>query len=154
MPERTPEEIVAHIREIEVQPFEDFLGVRRSRLIEALPYEHAVKFADVKYPKEEWVTSTDHKAQAIEYMPFAIGKALGHRGLSAERSIDHFKGLVWLMGDEEYGSIDWDNYAQYGVPILRQVADLIGFDWPSDNEELNNMAQGHLCTPDCEAGCA
>jgi len=61
------------------------------------------------------------------YISFAWGKANDKRGISANRSIDHFKGWLWLLGDEK--GIDYlkANYAPYGKPGLAYVCKKYGF---------------------------
>lgn len=59
--------------------------------------------------------------EIVEYLPFARGKADDERGISANRSICHFRAWVWLLGDADFSAIDWSNYGSYGRPILDQL---------------------------------
>ena len=64
-----------------------------------------------------------------DYTPFAWEKCHGQRGLSAIRSIDHFKGWCWLLEDDEalaFISND-DNYSQYGALMLAYLCERYGF---------------------------
>lgn len=156
---RTPEEIVARI--LERTP-SDFFGAETSRLVAALPWEQAAPLlsdeARRKYEtgKETWRART-HPAQAILlYLPFAIGKADDHRGLSANRSIDHMRGLTWLLGLD--GEVDWNDYENYGAPILSKIAGLLGAAgmdvWTKHvTPGVKRMAQNLPCQPGCESGC-
>ncbi len=62
-----------------------------------------------------------------DYMSFAWEKANDKRGISANRSIDHFKGWLWLLGDEEGLRYLKVNYAPYGKPGLAYVCKKYGF---------------------------
>lgn len=158
---RTDDEILARIKEVEE---DDWLGVQQTDLISALPLEivQSLLTEGDTFTSTTWEDgrlNTDEKVrEALHvYFPFAIEKAANHRGISAGRSIDHFRSWVWLLGDSPYQQINWDNYAQYGAPILKQVSELVEFPWPTsdapDDHRLNRMANGLPCTPDCEEGC-
>lgn len=90
----------------------------------------------------------------LDYMPFALGKAQDHRGLSASRSIDHFRAWLWMLSDDEtLGFCDVEeNYTNYGAPILREICENYGFDTPAETW-FANMASGGPCSPDCRDGC-
>ena len=62
-----------------------------------------------------------------DYVSFAWEKANDKRGISANRSIDHFKGWLWLLGDEEGIEYLKANYAPYGKPGLAYVCKKYGF---------------------------
>ena len=62
-----------------------------------------------------------------KYMSFAWEKANDKRGISANRSIDHFKGWLWLLGDEEGIEYLKANYAPYGKPGLAYICKKYGF---------------------------
>ena len=68
-----------------------------------------------------------------EYMEFAWEKANGMRGISANRSIEHYVAWTWLAGDDEFSAdIDrmaWDGYCYYGKPILEMICEFYGWDW-------------------------
>ena len=147
---RTAAEIVDRIAEVESR---DMFAAERTGLAHGLSYDDAKPFLAEGVTEEQWAESCVPPDVAIRgYLPFAIGKATDHRGLSASRSIDHMHGWVWLMGDKAYKSIDWENYANYGVPILKACADLVKFDWP-DDVRLNRMARGLPCEDFCMEGC-
>jgi len=61
-----------------------------------------------------------------DYMSFAWEKANDKRGISANRSIDHFKGWLWLLGDEEGIEYLKANYVPYGKPGLAYICKKYG----------------------------
>lgn len=152
---RTRPQILERIGRVENT---DFFGVQVSDLILALPFEEAREFLKPEVTAADWtprLSAEEVTAAAVEYLAFAVGKASDHRGLSASRSIDHFRAWLWLLGRDE--EIDWGSYVQYGVPILKQVAGLIGPTgcWMSlTTPELERMAAGQRCRPGCPEGCA
>ena len=151
---RTPEEILARIEEL-AQPTLDMFGTERSRLLEALPYESATRFLadDAPHTAESWEVerTKDRKsviAQIRSYLDFAWGKANESRGLSAQRSLSHFKGLLWLLGPDCDEIREWigspEHYEYYGKPALVKISELISFQWhnavggPDNDEWLNS----------------
>lgn len=154
---RTDEEILARI---EAVTDEDWMGTTRANLIIALSFEAAKSFlteeavANGPAGWAEHVTDTDEKVlkAMTDYMDFAVGKAVGHRGLSAGRSIDHYRAWVWLLGDEHFDAIDWENYTNYGAPILAQIAERYDIPVPADDDFVN-MSKGLPCEPKCYSGC-
>ena len=132
-------------------------------LIERLPFDVAKQFltedalADAENDWREKPTPNTREAileRMRDYMPFALGKAEDHRGLSANRSIEHYHNWLWLLGDDKTLAFaeDDDNYPQYGVPILKHVCEVYGFQFP-ENACLARMADGEPCDPDCDDGC-
>lgn len=146
---RTQEEIVAKI-----ESSKSFFGFDKEVYIYALDYEHAKAYLKPEVTKEEWESGLEEEGpiekRMASYMEFAIGKALDHRGISANRSVEKLNAYSWLLGEDEWIE---DPYAMYGVPILKTLAERHGLNWPTDDERLNNMAEGRNCTPDCPEGC-
>lgn len=127
--ERTQDEIVAKIKEWEEA---DFFGVRTDRLMVHLDHRHAKPWLKDSTTKTEWEKATADTllpADAIkDYLPFAWGKALGERGLSAARSLDHMVALLWLDSNDKLynemlpnGAVDIE-YDDYGKDWLRKIA--------------------------------
>lgn len=149
---RTPEEILARIAEVEAQD-DDLFGTERYDLIQALPFDRARPWLKADATAAEWPQSTEEsvRLEAIAYLTFAYGKASGHRGLSASRSLSHYRAWLWLLGILPE---DWDDlpYAMYGVPALFAAARALGQELPTD-EDLVRMSQGKRCEPDCYSGC-
>jgi hypothetical protein len=150
-PMRTPGEIVRRMHEVEAN---DWLGTMRADLGAYLDADDLRQFCtqDAEFSDHQASPRTrEHVlAEMQEYMPFALDKATGHRGISASRSVDHYKAWVWLLGD--YAEIVWDNYAQYGMPILRQICERYGFDFPQSQGAVR-MSRGESCEAGCDMGC-
>lgn len=126
---RTQQEIMARFDVVE-----DFMGIQKGDLGYYLEFEnikHAFKsdyVAQVESGEEKWEVATDPKKEIIDYLPFAFEKAYGERGLSAGRSMLHFKSWIWLDDPEFYEEIvdDLDNYHSYGLPALNRIAKKYG----------------------------
>lgn len=152
---RTDEEIIARLKdERRLDPF----GFGVSDLVPLLPFEKARPWLKEGVTADEWRVDARDRYSVIErmrdYMPFAWDKALDHRGLSASRSITHFKEWLWLLGDDETLAFaeDDSNYANYGAPILKRVCERYGFPIPDDGAAAM-MANGKPCEPGCDQGC-
>lgn len=149
-------EIVEHIRTIKL----DLFGTETNELVSRLPYGLAKEFLKPEVTEAEWTSLVlKHDNATIisemeKYMGFAQGKALGHRGLSAMRSIDHYEGWLWLIEAEDI--LTENAYPMYGVPILNAICERFHFPKPIDEWDIkdwNRMARGLPCTPDCSEGC-
>lgn len=84
-------------------------------------------------PKPIPVDRTALLAKMQDYMTFAFGKAHDHRGISAGRSLMHYVAWAWLAGDIDFAEeIDRmsnsDDYAPYGLPVLRRICEFYGWD--------------------------
>ncbi|MGC4857509.1 hypothetical protein ACLQ24_30140, partial [Micromonospora sp. DT4] len=118
---------------------------------------HARQVITPRHPVE-WTQRVDHETYARNYLDFAIGKILDHRGNSASRSVDKLSELAWLLGrDNIVAAMDHAGYPMYGAPQVKAFAD--GFGWPfldgDDGLALARMADGQQCDPQgCERGCA
>lgn len=154
---RTDSEILDRIQAVE---FDDWLGTQRGDLITALSFSSARRWLKAGVTSDEWkpCKEDDIRALAAEYLDFAFGKALNHRGISAGRSIDHFRAWLWLLDAEPDG---WETmpYRLYGVPMLLAAADALGVDpfaLPAvieSREAVERMGRGEPCEPDCMDGC-
>lgn len=124
---RTPEQIIARIEAVRTG---DFFGAQSSDLINALTYESAKPFLKPEVTPDEWAKAVgDPRSAAIGYMEFAWGKANGNRGLSANRSIDHYRAWMWLLGIDDFDAVADAEYQFYGKPILVIVAEALSIDW-------------------------
>lgn len=155
----TQEDILAKIEEV---ASDDWLGTQREDLMIALDYQHMRPFLKEGVTEDEWgqrfVTVEDVKNHAKDYLVFAMGKADNHRGISAGRSIDHFRTWAWLTGDAAFiKAVEDADYPNYGAPILKAVA--VALDakdvWDANTTpELERMALGQACDPNgCYDGC-
>lgn len=148
---KTTEEILARIKELE-DSGADWMGTQRGDLVGALTFTAAKKFLVEDALRADWhpyLTQSEVKDRIKEYLPFAIGKAEDHRGLSAGRSIDHFTTWLWLLGNEEISAEFLEaSYQNYGCPQLAVV--IKHFD-PKRNlsTAFMNMAQTLPCSDDC-----
>lgn len=124
---KTPEQI---LKKIEQKGFDtDVLGWAMDDLIKALPFEYAKQFLKDEVTKEEFekfATLTDETVLATiaDYIPFAEGKIINERGLSADRSCQHFIAWFWLI-DEEFSDklrrMYLEEYGVLGRPIFEEV---------------------------------
>ena len=120
----------------------DFFGFGISDLVEALPFEDAKEYLNEDFlskqtAEAEWEvrrlkSNEDVKKAMVDYLPFAWEKANNERGLSADRSIQHFIAWAWLYDEEFQRNIEtmYDtNYAPYGKPILKYISEKLGYDY-------------------------
>lgn len=157
MAERTDEEIEARIKEL--QPGE-FLPFETTDLASYLPQERLAPLGfSLREAGAPWVQAKRDeeslRAAAIQYLPFALEKCLNHRGLSAGRSVSHYQAWFWMLGNEAMAAINWDDYGNYGAPILKSVAAFLQVDLPEDDirGRFERMVRGEPCEPGCEEGC-
>lgn len=150
---RTQEELANYTRKLftENEGLESLCGA--NDLLQYLDYEYAKEFLtedenqesntvdlpigqliDCNKPtplmtKSTWEEiKTDYTIENIikeitDYLPFAFTKAEDGRGISANRSICHFKNWLFALGDDELYNFadDEDNYPEYGFPILKAI---------------------------------
>lgn len=152
---RTQEEIVEGVKS---NVLESFFGFATDDLVSALDFDHAKEFLKPTATPERWAKVQEKTDEVIigrivDYMSFAIGKACDHRGLSANRSIEHFHAWMWLLGRDN--EVDWENYQNYGCPILMKICTIFEIDYKEfgDVESFERMAEGRKCSDDCMEGC-
>jgi len=146
---RSQDEIVARINAIE----DDMFGFRSDVLVSALDFAHAAPFLKDGTTEAEWDGEHDAAFAAHEYLTFAVGKILDHRGISASRSVDKLGEYAWLLGrDDVVAAMDAADYPQYGAPKVRAFAVGMDWSWP-DDPDLARMAAGEPCEPGCVEGC-
>lgn len=128
---RTRDEILKRFNEVN-----DFFGTQQGDLLSFLPFEDAKPHlkeeyvAKVEAGEEKWVPLTDPKKEILEYLGFAFQKAEDQRGLSAIRSMCHFKAWIWLEDEKFYNEISVDmesEYEDYGMSILNKIAAHYGY---------------------------
>lgn len=121
---------------------DDMFGTQKGDLISYMDFEVAKEYLKQDYVKqvesgdEVWVKSEDPKKEILGYLSFAYDKAEGERGISAGRSMLHFKTWVWLESEEFYNEvIDLiDNYTSYGIPALDEISN----HYKKDNELIGS----------------
>lgn len=156
---RTQDEIVARYHSLDAA--NDIFGTRHNDLIVRLDFEHAKPLLRDGVTATDWADTvarySDPVAEAREYLPFAMAKATDHRGLSAQRSIDHMREWAWLSGDDAFARAIDEPHTNYGAPILYAVAAAIGaLDVWNEHATpgLQRMAEGLECDPaGCNEGC-
>lgn len=151
---KTNEEIVARIKEDQGN---SQFGFANEVLSIYLPWELAKEFygpGTEEKSFDEWKRELckEHVENCIKtYMAeYGWDKAQNHRGLSASRTVEKMRHWLWLLDDDK--KINWDNYKNYGCPILKQICELYNLPIP-DSEDLRLMAQGKPCTLKPCLGC-
>jgi hypothetical protein len=151
---RTEAEIIKRISEVKEN---DFFGFETTDLLACLSFKAAKPFLKKGAKADGWEPeprdAESLKARIVKYLEFAWEKAVDHRGLSASRSISHFRAWLWLLGDDvalDFAS-DESKYTPYGAPVLAFLSERFGHRRPAD-EMANNMAAGRPCSHDC-GGC-
>lgn len=152
---RTQDEIRARfdgLAESHLDPF----GFRREALLDCMEFDTAVGIGmNPEAKPEEWARP-DVATRAREYLRFAIGKAVDHRGISAGRSIEKLAEWLWVLDDadliERFEAAD---YPQYGAPKLRVLEDawLGGQHDYAGDAHWRRMRQGLRCRDNCDDGC-
>ncbi len=153
---RTFEEIAARCRESSA---ESMFGFELDVMLPYLPFEHAKEFLKPEVKEEDWKFQPYEEAVVLgemrEYMAnYGWPKAVGHRGLSAGRTIEKMAAWAWLLEKDELVAFasDDSNYPMYGAQILFRICTDMGFPVP-DDQVARNMAVGLPCgDPDC-TGC-
>ena len=128
---RTKEEILERIRErreCDIFGFEltEYLSALSKEDAEVLKGEVLKPDADLSGWEQTLKTGEDVWQVMVEYMPFAWDKANGCRGISAERSLAHYKAWLWLIEE------DWDDrlsdYEFYGKDQLVEICKFLSLD--------------------------
>jgi len=152
---KTTEELVAYY---ESKKEDDFLGAIFGDIAVHLPKDVLQPLCadgtDLSQMEEPLPCTREYVLKAMKsYMDFAWGKATGHRGISAGRSIQHFESWLWMLGDEEAIAFvqDESHYPQYGCPMLKYICNKYGFDIP-DSDDVKRMCGGQPCG-DSDCGC-
>lgn len=105
----------------------------------------------VRATKDSKLTKRAVTNEIVGYLPFAFKKALTHRSISAERSVDKLAAWLWVLEDPLYEfAMDEKNYAYYGVPVLKRVAKKFSVKIPNRIKDWKN---GKPCQRGCIEGC-
>jgi len=125
-----------------------------------------------EYDREMWRTLSSHHSfvnapvtpeqltiAMNDYLRFAIGQALYHRGLSANRSLIKLRSFAFALDLGEADAVLHDTqiatrYTPYGMPLLKSFAQTIKQPWPpveytdhaQSKRDLELMASGASCT--------
>jgi hypothetical protein len=97
--------------------------------------------ADLSDWEQQFKTDEDVRKQCIGYMDFAWEKANNCRGLSAMRTMTHYKAWLWLLGQD--GFDDLENYSHYGKDNLVRICKFFDLDpkkW-DDGRRVNSESE-------------
>lgn len=129
---RTQEEIKArliNVKEDDVLGFEwvEYAKALTPESLESLKGTVFKKDADVSGWDPPFKSDKDIRKQCIDYMKFAWEKAKNCRGISAYRSLAHYRAWLWLLGSDNFDRITFD-YEYYGKNELVQICRFLGLD--------------------------
>lgn len=133
----------------------DPLGFRTGALVEAMEYETARDLVKEGVGPDDW-QAPDVAKTAREYLKFAVGKAMNHRGISASRSIEKLEEWLWVLDEHALlQRFEAAEYPQYGAPKLAVLIEAwnIQHDDSTDQGWIR-MMQGLPCSEDCMEGCS
>lgn len=128
---RKQEDIIARFKDTAPQDlfgFEagEYLRALTREAVETLRGEFIKEDADLSEFKPDLTSDEAIVNQCIEYMPFAWEKANGGRGLSAGRTLCHYRAWLWLLGEDQFEDID--TYEFYGKDELVKICDFLDLD--------------------------
>lgn len=145
---RSLDEIRERFNELTGPGSKDFFGFGADVLAEWIPECYKDEHKD-KCPA---LTKENVEKRLRDYLPFAFEKALGHRGISASRSVQKISEWLWILGEGNLESFARNdrNYANYGVPVLKRIAGHFAVPLP---DEIAEWEDGKPCCAGCENGC-
>lgn len=143
-----------------MQEPEEFFDFRDDTLVTFLTFAAAKPFLKEDATAEAWaevarpLTREAVLAEMQHYLDFAWGKVRDHRGLSAARSVAHYRWWCWLLGDDDMVELaEKGDTGNYGAGFLRKVCEKYGFGHTLDRA-LSRMSDGLPCRPEgCDEGC-
>lgn len=119
----------------------DYFGFQTADLLAYLPWDAARPFLQAEASESEWrakypVFEPPLRA-AKDYMKFAWDKANKQRGISALRSLEHYRAWLWLGGYSEH-TLDavFNDYDWYGKGQLVFAATLLQFNWRDCDDRI------------------
>ena len=151
---RTYQEIVDRAR-----ASDSWLGFDLEILLPYLPFESAKSFLKREIEEEDWVHTELTRDIILEeariYMTdYGWPKAMGHRGISAERTVIKMTEWMWLLEEDDLlDQMTHTDYAQYGTPILKLICEKMDWPIPTDEDTIL-MMNGHPCRAEYECGCS
>lgn len=126
---RTQDEIVARFNE---RKGDDFFGFEVGEYLNALTWDNAKalykdgsEMTAEKFGEPNLVTDEAVREQMAEYVDFAYEKINNERGISANRTIQHYIAWLWLAGEDDL--LKWvedeyeHNYHGYGRHIVDRI---------------------------------
>lgn len=137
---------------------DDTLEFYSSDLLQFVPFRYAYPYLKEKMTPAEWeeyykpLSKKNVKQVMKEYMSFAWGKCCGERGLSALRSIAHYRAWIWILDDKtaiEYLD-NYRNYTCFGAPMLQFICKRYKWKWQDFvNPWSMNLAEKFLRGEGC-----
>jgi hypothetical protein len=141
--ERTEAELAEQLSRVAKE--RAFLPFEFNDLVVCAPWPVAALYAKPEM-QANWVPQSRKRGDVIarmaEYMPFAWQKANDCRGLSAMRSMMHFRAWTWLAGDDLPDAL-FEDYGFYGKDVLVRLCELYGWDhrqW-DDGRRVNTESE-------------
>lgn len=143
---RTQTEIIQRIKASKPR---DMLGFEWQEYVPALTKESAASLrgsaikedADLSDWVQHYKNDEDVRKVAVDYMEFAWDKANNCRGISAGRSMAHYKAWLWLLGQDGFDGIE--DYEHYGKDNLVRICEFLGLDstkW-DDRRRVNSESE-------------
>jgi len=130
---KTQQEILNRIEE---RKDNDFLGFEVSEYVDFLELKNAKEYLKKGVGEKKWnkVDKKPTRANIVkimkDYMSFAWDKANNMRGISANRSIDHYTAWLWLLGDEKLRTkFKETEYEHYGKEKLIVICEHLNWNW-------------------------
>ena len=141
--ERSYEEIIEKIEEINQPQSNDLSAIKINDLVDYLPFELAKKYLIDDAKKKQWGEIKPKDRQSIleemkDYIKFAWQKANNFRGLSAGRTMAHYSIWIWLIGDD-FGDIE--EYQFYGKDNLVKICKYYGFHNQNLDDGVRNNSE-------------
>ena len=122
---------------------EDCFGLTGWGVLNFMTFEEAKKaniltdeaIKKIENGQEKW-ESIPYTPQNVlnrikSYLEFAWDKANDCRGISAWRSIQHFRNWFYMFGDKDIDVLvkELENYEYYGKPWLAIICEILNIDW-------------------------
>lgn len=146
---RKPGEIVARIAEVAAR---DISGIERSRLLDSLPWQDATQFLHPGSREPvEWeesrIRTTERALELVRaHLGHAWSRACMRRGHAIRLAMCHFRGLLWLLGDNYARALQsaesGPEPAYYGKPQLVAISEAVGFPWRDHDDDRWVVADG------------
>lgn len=143
---RTQAEILARIKATQPNDmlgfeWQEYLGALTKESIETLRGGLLRSDADMSEWDPWFKTDEDIRKHCIGYMDFAWEKANSCRGISASRTMSHYKAWLWLLGENGFG--DLQDYKHYGKDNLVRICKFFDLDpkkW-DDGRRVNSDSE-------------
>ena len=140
-------------------PGQDFFGFALEAVAGYMPFDIIKDKLKEGYTQEMWdmdrveYTEENVRKDLAEYMrDYGWPKALGHRGISASRSVTKIGTWAYALGHDTQAILKSSEWGQYGAGHLAVFCKLLDLPIP-EGEDVENMIAGRPCEPGCEIGC-